>query len=78
MVGQDGVLQTRAYKQRVQKRKIDTNCRCCGERVETVGYILSGYNTKCWTLYKERHDRILTVLVNYTSDRFEIKQHTIC
>ena len=76
MAAQDGVLQTRAYKQRVQKQKVDPNCRCCGDRAETVGHILSGCETKCWNLYKERHDRILAILIRYISDRFDIKQHT--
>ncbi len=75
IAAQDGVLQTRAYKRRVQKRMVDPNCRCCGEWAETVGHILSGCKTKCWNLYKERHDRILAVLIRYISEIFNIQQH---
>ena len=65
MAAQDGVVLTRSYKQRILKRLIDPMCRCCGEARETVGHILSCCSCKNWSLYKERHDRVLAVLASY-------------
>ena len=38
----------------------DPKCRECGTVVETVGYILSAFESH---LYKDRHDGILNMLV---------------
>ena len=65
VAAQDGVLWTLSYKQRILKRPIDPMCRCCGEARETVGHILSCCSSKNWSLYKERHDRILAVLTRH-------------
>ena len=62
MAAQDGVIKTNAYKARIQRVDISPQCRLC-ERPETLGHILSSCKTYQWTLYKDRHDRVLYQLV---------------
>ena len=38
-------------------------CRACRKEPESLGHVLSMCPTMAWTLYKERHDRMLHVLV---------------
>ena len=56
---QDGVTAKRSYWQQILGEDIDTKCRMCGENRETLGHILSAYPLYKFTLYKERHDRVL-------------------
>ena len=62
---QDVVTHTRAYLARVIKDPQalkDSWCRMCNERDETLGHILSSCLSYKWSLYKERHDRLLFIL----------------
>ena len=38
-------------------------CRACGAEAETIGHILSSCPFHSWHLIKERHDRVLFLLV---------------
>ncbi len=64
---QDGVIHTAAFKAHVLKRDCSPLCRWCGESNETVGHLLSACKEKCWTFFKERHDRILARLLWHIS-----------
>ena len=56
-----------SYKKCILKQLIhvDPSCQCRGEARETVGHILSSCSSKNWSLYKERHSRILAVLTRH-------------
>ena len=62
MAAQDGVIKTNAHVARVQCVSTSPQCRLCGSQ-ETLGHILSCCKIYQWTLYKERHDRVLYQLV---------------
>ena len=61
VAAQDGVIHTRAYRKRVLKESdcASESCRLCGSAPETLGHIFSSCPQHAWSLYKERHDRIL-------------------
>ena len=63
VTAQDGVTGTRAYKKRIQKKEVPPECRVCGKEPETIGHIMSACQGYLWTLFKERHDRVLYLLV---------------
>ena len=65
IAGQDGVIQTRSYKQRILKKQVDPKCRVCGEGRKMVGHIVSGCKPKNFAQYKRRHDRILVCLLRH-------------
>ena len=48
---------------RLLKEPISLACRVCHSSPETIGHILSSCEPLKWTLYKQRHDRILYQLV---------------
>ena len=58
MAAQGGVIKTNAFMARVQRASISPKCRLCGSD-ETLGHVLSNCKSYQWTLYKERHDRVL-------------------
>ncbi len=62
IAAQDGVTHTRWYRNKFVKRG-PTECRVCGTDVETIEHILGFCDGYLWGLYKERHDRILYLLV---------------
>ena len=59
IAAQDGVIMTNRYKHTVLKQSTSSTCRVCREEEETIGHILSACGTHCWSLYKERHDRVV-------------------
>ena len=63
VAAQDGVIHTRAYRARVLKETVSPTYRVCRQAPETIGHLLSGCEPMMWTLYKERHDRVLYKLV---------------
>ena len=69
MAAQDGVTGTAAYRSRVQNSGEDQTCRVCREHPETLGHILSRCPGHAWTLHKERHDRVLFVLVRAITEK---------
>ncbi len=73
VAAQDGVIYTRAYLVRVQKRLISPICRKCHKANETLGHILSRCEKSLWTLIKERHDRVLYQVVLAFARQYSIK-----
>ena len=59
VAAQDGVTHTNRYLHEVIGKSETPQCRLCGERKESIGHILS----KCSNHHKERHDRVLYLLV---------------
>lgn len=47
-------------------------CRLCGAGVESVGHVLSACQVLSWGAYKERHDRVLYLLVQSTLEALEL------
>ena len=62
MAAQDGVVMTRAYMARVLKMPVSVLCRRCHSMPETIGHILAKCETYFWSLYMERHNRVLAVV----------------
>ena len=63
VAAQDGVIHTHAYQLRVLKLDIPQTCQMCHSAPETVGHVLSCCEPLSWTLYKQRHDRVLYQMV---------------
>ena len=63
IAAQDGVIHTRSYQVRVLKLDVPQVCRVCHGSPETVGHVLSSCEPLSWTLYKQRHDRVLYQLM---------------
>ena len=59
VAAQDGVTITRAYRVGVLKEDIPAICRHCGAERETLGHMLAVCESHKFSLYKERHDRVL-------------------
>ena len=50
-------------QKRILRSRDDEECRACGAEAETIGHILSSFPFHSWSLIKERHDRVLFLLV---------------
>ena len=48
---------------RILKNRETETCRACGAAPETIGHVLSKCPFHEWGLMKERHDRVLYLLV---------------
>ena len=72
MAAQDGVILTRAYHNRVMGKVVSPVCRVCKGSVETIGHLLSSCVPLQWTLYKERHDRVLYQVVRMLAVKYGI------
>ncbi len=62
------MINVRAYQVRVRKLKVSQQCRVCLVGTETLGYILAACPVYKWRQYKDRHDRVLLLLVKAGSD----------
>ena len=72
MAAQDGVILTRTFRSRVMGKAISPVCRVCKGRPETIGHILSSCAPLQWTMYKERHDKVLFQIVRMLAVKFGI------
>ena len=73
MAAQDGVILTRAFRSRVMGKAISPACRVWKVASETIGHILSGCALlQWWTLYKERHNKVLYQIVRMLAAKFDI------
>ena len=63
VAAQDRVTPVRKYLVEVREERGNVACRACRKEPESLGHVLSMCLTMAWTLYKERHDRMLHVLV---------------
>ena len=70
---QDGVIHTRAYKARVLRDSCPVECRMCGKGTETLGHILSSCEIHNFGAYKDRHDRVLFLLVKAVMQYLNLK-----
>ena len=70
---QDGVLLTNRYKLTVLNMGTTSTCRVCREGNETIGHILSKCRAHLWSLYKERHDRVVYRLMLALCKKLTIK-----
>ena len=73
VAAQDGVIHTRAFRHSVLKiPNLSPKCRLCGRADETLGHVLLSCDTLKWTLYKERHDKVLYQVVLALARKFNI------
>ena len=62
MAAQDQALPTRNYKVKVMKEEGSSKCRMCGQRDETIMHILSECEKLAQKDYKNRHDRVASII----------------
>ena len=62
MAAQDQALRTNAIKCKIDKTSEDSMCRLCKEREETVDHLVSSCSKIAQTDYKERHNKVATML----------------
>ena len=72
IAAQDGVIMTRDYQQRILGKKGPTSCRCCRQETEKLGHLLSKCEPLFWTLYKERHDRVVYQILLALTRKYEM------
>ena len=72
IAAQDGVILTNRYKHTVLKTSATSTCRVCREGEETIGHIMSSCRPHMWTLYKERHDRVVYRLMMALAKRLDV------
>lgn len=70
MAAQDGVIHTRVYRGLILKQQCALSCRMCDE---AIGHILSSCKLYKWSLYLERHDRILLHLVQAVMKSLDLR-----
>ena len=73
VAAQDGALHTAAFCHSIIKDGSDPTCMECGLSIETVGHILSACPGYQWSLYKNRHDAALDILVGAVAKRLGVR-----
>ena len=71
---QDDVLLTRWYENRILRNCSLLMCRECGKAMETVKHILKICEPKGFSLYKERHDRAILIVLWRLLKEYRFKQ----
>ena len=51
---------------------VSPTCRVCREEAETIGHIMSSCKPHMWSLYKERHDRVIYQLMKAFAKKLEV------
>ena len=74
LAAQDDVLHTRWYQNRILKNSRLLMCRECGKAMETVKHILNMCEPKGFSLYKERHDRAILIMLWRLLKEYGFKQ----
>ena len=72
IAAQDGVILTNRYKHTVLGMAVSPTCRVCREEAETIGHIMSSCKPHMWSLYKERHDRVIYQLLKAFAKKLEV------
>ena len=72
MAVQDEVILPRTFRTCMMGKAISPAYRVCTGAPETVGHILSSYAPLQWTLYKERHDRVLHQIIRMLAAKHDI------
>ena len=73
IAAQDGVILTNQYKHTVLKTSATSTCKVCQERKESIGHIVSSCGPHMWTLYKERHNRVVYRVMMALAKRLDVK-----
>ena len=74
LAAQDDVPHTRWYQNRILKNSSLLMCRECGKAMETVKHILNMCEPKGFSLYKERHDRAILIVLWRLLKEYGFKQ----
>ena len=62
LAAQDQALRTKAICAKIDKTSTDSKCRLCKEKDETVDHLVSACSKIAQTDYKERHNKVATML----------------
>ena len=62
MAAQDQALRTNAIKTKIEKTANDSKCRLCKEKEETFDHLVSASSKTTQTDYKERLNKIASIL----------------
>ena len=63
LAAQDQALRTKAIKDKIDKTTmIYSKCRLCKKKEVTADYLVSAYNKIAQTDYKERHNKVASML----------------
>ena len=74
LAAKDDVLHTRWYPRRILRNSSLLMCRGCGKVMETVKHILNMCEPKGFSLYKEKHDRAILILLWRLLKEYGLKQ----
>ena len=72
ITAQDGVILMNQYKHTVLGMGISPTCRVCQEEDETISHIMYSCKPHMWSLYKERHDRVIYQLLKAFARKLEV------
>ena len=62
MAAQEQSLRTRKIMHDIDHRNVDSKCRLCGEKDETVEHLVSACSKLAQTEYKARHDKVASII----------------
>ena len=62
----------RKYQSEVWATRVDPTCQKCGDGVESIGHIVSAYESSKWLGYKERHDNALGELTKAVTSKWRV------
>ena len=62
MAAQDQALRTNAIKTKIDKTAIDSKCRLCKEKEETIDHLVSACSKIAQTDYRDRHNKVASML----------------
>ena len=62
IAAQNNAIRTNHIKARIDKTQQNSKCRLCGDRKETINYIISEYSKLVQKEYKTRHDWVDKVI----------------
>ena len=74
LAAQDDVLHTRWYQNRILKNSGLLMCRECGKAMKTVKHILNMCESKGFSLYKERNDQAILIVLWRLYKEYGFKQ----
>ena len=74
LAAQDDVLHTRWYQNRILRNSNLLMCRECGKAMETVTHILNMCEPKGFSLYNERHDWAILIVLWRLLKEYGFKQ----
>ena len=72
ITAQYGVILTNRYNHTILGMDVSPTCRVCREEAGTIGHIMSSCKLHMWSLYKERHNRVIYQLLKTFAKKLEI------